>query len=82
MARLRPSKAKINDTLKERLTPLFELDNGNVEVVRFSRKGGRVEVRFTGDYVGSPCRDTLASLVVKPVLAEVYSGIGDIEYVD
>ena len=82
MAKERPTKTKIKATLEERIAPLMDLDDGSIETVRYVRKGGRVLVRFRGAYRGSPCRKTLAEYVVKPVLKEIFSGIGVVEYVD
>ena len=82
MARQRPSKARIKETLKKRVAPLMEVDRGSLETVRYVRKGGRVIVRFLGSYKGSPCRQTLAEQVVKPVLNEIFTGIKSIEFVD
>ena len=82
MPRQRPSKARIIESLKERVAPLMALDNGSVETIRYIRKGGRVQVRFSGSYKGSPCRKTLAEHVVKPVLNEIFTGIKSVEYVD
>ncbi len=82
MPKIRPSKEKISAVAAERLAPLFALDRGRIEIVRYSRKTGCVHVRLGGSYRGSPCRGTLIQYVIAPVLKEVFTEIKSVALTD
>jgi Fe-S cluster biogenesis protein NfuA len=76
------SKKEIETIIAKRIVPLLELDHGSMEVVRFDRGQGNLQVRFGGSYRGSPCREIVLKYVVEPVLREEFSELKYIEWID
>ncbi len=75
-------KVRVENVVANRITPLFAIDNGNLEVVEVVKKNGLVKVRFGGTYRGSPSRETLIKYVVEPVLKQELDDIHAVELVD
>ncbi len=82
MAKTNLDKEAVEDIVTKRIRPFFELDHGSMEIVEVSGEQGRVIVRFSGVYRGSPCRETLAKYVVEPVLKKEFQSIRAVEWVD
>ncbi len=76
------NKKKIETIVTERIVPLLELDRGSLEVVHLDYDDGNLQVRFSGSYRGSPCRETLLKYVVEPVLREEFSDLNTVEWID
>ena len=75
-------KTLVEDVVANRITPLFAIDRGSLEVVEIVEKPGLVKVRFGGTYRGSPSRETLVKYVVEPVLKQEIDDIQAVELVD
>jgi len=82
MTKKKTLRKQVEETVQQRINPLFELDNGSLEVVRVQKKSGRVQVRLAGSYGGSPCRNVLVKFVIEPILSSEFEEIQSVELVD
>lgn len=82
MGKAKSLRQQIEETVHKRVTPLFTLDRGKLEIVRVKRKEGRVKIRLGGSYAGSPCRDFLVKFLIEPILTSEFDDIHTVEWID